>query len=281
VDVALSLIIPARDEARRLPPYLRAIRDHFDGESGDYEVIVVDDGSRDDSLDVLGRLGRGWRQLSVLSHTRNLGKGAAVRTGMLAARGEFLLFADADGATPIGEEAKLRSAIAAGADLAVASRFSRAPGVSRRRTPYRGLGGRAFALVARRLLRLPVHDTQCGFKMFRRRAGLRLVNLCRQRGYLLDAELIGLAAALGYRIAEVPVCWADVPGSKVRPLRDACRMLVGLLAVRRSVRAHVAAEAAGGGILPALGDAFMDPGLGPAGGPGRPFSSPRTAEASR
>ena len=167
-ETALSLILPALDEARRLPPYLQSVRAYLEQSFRQpYEVIVVDDGSRDETAAVVERLAGQWPQLRLLRHAQNEGKGAAVRTGVLAARGEFLLFADADGATPIEEHARLAAAIAQGADVAIGSRLAADPAIRRSRHWYRGLTGKLFAFAARRLLRIPVLDTQCGFKMFR------------------------------------------------------------------------------------------------------------------
>jgi dolichyl-phosphate beta-glucosyltransferase len=233
--IQVSVVIPAYNESKRLPPYLAAIRAYFQAARPlDYEVIVVDDGSGDGLSEHVGRVAAGWPQLSVLRHTCNQGKGAAIRTGVLAASGGLILLADADGATPIEEEAKLRSAIGRGADIAVGSRLAAAAGVTRSRACHRRLFGRAFAWLARRLLALPVRDTQCGFKMLRRGAGQRLIPLCREPGYLLDLELLAWARALRYRVAEVAVSWAEVPGSKLRLVRDGWAMFRGLWRIRHA-----------------------------------------------
>ena len=234
METELSLVIPAYNEAARLPPYLAQVRQHLEGRyAGAYEVIVVDDGSRDGLPDVLARLAPGWPELAVMHHGANRGKGAAVRTGMLAARARLLLFADADGATPIDEEAKLAEAMGAGADVAVGSRLADGPGVTRQRTWSRGLAGRLFARFARWWLGISVRDTQCGFKMFRREAGRKLFSMSRESGYLFDLELLVLARQLGYRVAEVPVNWADVPGGHLSLVRALPGILVGLGRLRR------------------------------------------------
>jgi dolichyl-phosphate beta-glucosyltransferase len=171
----------------------------------------------------------------VIEHPENRGKGAAVRSGMLAARGARLLFADADGATPISQQAKLADVLikTAGADVAVGSRLVRDGDVTRRRTPLRGLAGRLFATIARWWLHIPVRDTQCGFKMFRREAGRELFYLGRETGYLFDLELLGLAQLLGLHVVEVPIDWADVPGGHLHPSREIGRILLGLWRIRR------------------------------------------------
>lgn len=234
MDVALSVIIPAYNEAVRLPPFLESARQYLDERYRDaYEVIVVDDGSSDGMANVLRASATDWPGLVLIEHPANRGKGAAVRTGMLAARGELLLFADADGATPIDQEAKLADAIRGGADLAIGSRLVAAAEVTRRRTWTRGLVGRLFAGVAKRWLGLSVQDTQCGFKMFCREAGRTLFSSGEETGYLFDLELLVLADRLGYEVAEVPVNWKDVPGSHLSMTRDAGKILAGLWRVRR------------------------------------------------
>ncbi len=193
--VALSVILPALDEARRLPPYLQTVRAYFDATERPYEVIVVDDGSRDATAETAASIARQWPQLRLLRHATNEGKGAAVRTGVHAAAGELLLFADADGAAPIDQAARLMAAIAAGADVAVGSRLRSDANVRRTRTWFRGLTGRLFAASARLLLGIAVQDAQCGFKMFRAEAARKLFSVLREQRYLFDLELLLLRAS--------------------------------------------------------------------------------------
>jgi len=234
MTISLSLIIPAYNEAARLPPFLASVRKHLDGRyPACYEVIVVDDGSRDALSEVLAPLAADWPELEVMRHSANQGKGAAVRTGMLAARGELLLFADADGATPIDQEVKLSRAMETGADLAVGSRLLAETDVTRRRSFVRGLAGRLFARFARWLLQVAVRDTQCGFKMFRREVGRKLFSLGQESGYLFDLELLVFAGRFGYRVAEVPVDWAEIPGGHLSVTRDMGRILLDLWRLRR------------------------------------------------
>lgn len=235
-NIRLSLVLPAYNEARRLPPYLESVLPYLAERYGDAcEVIVVDDGSTDELGPALEGCG-GRRPQVCLRREPHRGKGAAVRIGMLAARGELLLYADADGATPIQEEARLSAAIAAGADVAVGSRLAAGADVRRRRAASRGLAGRAFAAWARWRLRLTVGDPQCGFKMFRREVGQRLFALVQEPGYLFDLEVLALADQLGYRVAEVPIHWHEIPGGHFRPLGDLGRILMGLRRLGRRLR---------------------------------------------
>ncbi len=247
MDISLSLIIPAYNEAGRLPPYLGVVREHLDRRYPDaYEVVVVNDGSSDGLRDVLEPLAADWPGLNVIEHATNRGKGAAVRTGMLAARGELLLFADADGATPIDEEEILCKAVRDGADVAIGSRYVRETDVTRRRTFSRGLAGRTFAAFARRLLGISVRDTQCGFKMFRRDAGRKLFSAAEETGYLFDLELLVLADRFGLKVVEVPVNWSDIPGGNLNPVRELPRIMLQLRRLRRRLRKRAGEQESGG-----------------------------------
>jgi dolichyl-phosphate beta-glucosyltransferase len=247
LDPLLSVVIPAYNEGERLPSYLESIQLYFDKISlFDYEIIVVDDGSNDSSASIVRHMAATWAQLRLVQHPGNRGKGEALRTGIVAAGGSLILLADADGATPVEAERGLREAIRAGADLAVGSRLVGRPEVRCQRIWYRSAAGRLFARIARSSLRLPVRDTQCGFKMVRRDLALELAVLCREPGYLLDVEMLAFAQAMGRRIDEVPVPWSDVPGSKLRMVRDGGRMLQGLWRVRRAVRLYTRGERGAG-----------------------------------
>jgi dolichyl-phosphate beta-glucosyltransferase len=234
MKLELSIVIPAYNESRRLPPFLADVRRYCDDLGiHHYEIIVVDDGSTDGMGATLEELTGQWRQLVVLRHRDNQGKGAAVRTGLRACRGELLLVADADGSTPIAEESKLRAAIGEGADVAIGSRLLQGSRSGVQRHWLRAVSGLAFAWVVRSLFGMPLRDTQCGFKMFRRDVAEHLLRHCQEAGYLIDVELLAWANRLGYQLVEAPVTWREVSGSKVRPLRDGLRMLHGLLRLRR------------------------------------------------
>ena len=243
MSINLSLIIPAYNEAQRLPRFLESVRSYLaDRYPCNHEVIVVDDGSADATTDVVQAFREQWPQLRVIAHSQNQGKGAAVRTGMLAADGDVLLFADADGATPITEEERLRSAINAGAHVAIGSRLVGAQEVVRQRNWRRAVAGRAFARFARWMVPVSVRDTQCGFKMFRRDAARRLFLMSHEQGYMFDLELLALADRLGYRIAEVPINWTEMPGSKLSMTREWKNILAGLRRLRRRLNSLTADE---------------------------------------
>jgi dolichyl-phosphate beta-glucosyltransferase len=220
-----SVVIPAFNEARRLPRYLSEIVSYFDGRNEAYEVLVADDGSTDGTADAVAAVAAGHPAVRNLRDERNRGKGAAVRRGMLAARGDYRLFTDADGATPIVELKRLEAALAAGAEVAVGSRARRDPSVSVVARPHRVFAGRIFSWLVQRLGVSDVIDSQCGFKAFTAAAAMDLFGRLRTPGFGFDVELLLLARAGGYRVAEVPVNWTDQPGSKVRVLGNGPGML--------------------------------------------------------
>jgi dolichyl-phosphate beta-glucosyltransferase len=228
-----SVVIPAYNEAARLPTYLKEVQAYFEGRDESYEVIVVDDGSQDGTADRVREVAAGRPGVTVHALDRNRGKGHAVRAGMARAVGDLRLMADADGATPIAEVARLEAAVAAGADLAVGSRVLEDPGVIRRVRAHRQLSGHVFNFLLRRLGVAPVLDTQCGFKLFRGAVAAALFPQVTTDGFGFDVELLVLARRGGFRVAEVAVNWADQPGSKVRVLREGPRMLYEVLAARR------------------------------------------------
>ncbi len=228
-----SVVIPAYNEAARLPGYLKEIQAYFEGRDEPYEIIVVDDGSRDGTAERVREVAAGRASVSVHALARNQGKGHAVRAGMARAGGQLRLMVDADGATPIAEVARLEAAVAAGADLAVGSRVLADPAVVRRVRTHRKLSGHVFNFLVRRLGVAGVVDTQCGFKLFRGPVADALFPRLTTDGFGFDVELLMLAERSGYRVAEVPVNWADQPGSKVGVLRDGPRMLYEVLAARR------------------------------------------------
>ena len=228
-----SVVIPAFNEALRLPPFLDTVVAYFEGRDEPYEVIVVDDGSTDGTAELVEA--RRMPNVSVLRRRPNAGKGAAVRAGMLAAKGAYRLFADADGATPIEELKRLEPLLVAGADVAIGSRVLVDPGVSVTTRPHRVAAGRLFNwLVARMGLR-GIADSQCGFKAFTAPAATRLFEALSTHGFGFDVELLLLARAGGCRLVEVPVNWADQAGSKVGVLRDGPAMLWQIWMARRRV----------------------------------------------
>jgi dolichyl-phosphate beta-glucosyltransferase len=226
------VIVPAFNEARRLPRYLDEIIGYFDGRGEPYEVLVVDDGSTDTTTEIVTAMASRHPGLRALRLARNRGKGAAVRHGMLAARGAYRLFADADGATPIAELKRLEGALDGGADVAIGSRALGAPGVSVVARRHRMVAGRVFNWVIAHLGVRGVADSQCGFKAFTATAAERLFAPLVTRGFGFDVELLLRAAGEGYTVQEVAVNWNEQAGGKVGVLSSGPRMVLEVLLAR-------------------------------------------------
>lgn len=227
-----SVVIPAYNEAARLPAYLKDVIAYFEARDVAFEVLVVDDGSADGTAERVREISAGRGFIGVHALPVNRGKGAAVREGMRRTTGALKLMADADGATPIAEVERLEAALARGVDIAVGSRVLRDPSVVRQTRLHRKLSGHVFNFIVRRLRVSGVVDTQCGFKLFRRAAADELFGVLTTDGFGFDVELLLLAQRRGYRVAEVPINWTDQPGSKVGVLTDGPRMLRDIVAAR-------------------------------------------------
>lgn len=237
----LSIVIPAYNESERIVPTIGAIASYVSGLGYAWELIVADDGSSDDTVALLEALQ--FANLRVLPAERNGGKGSAVRRGTLAARGQFVLFADADNSTPIEELPKLlRKLQHEGYALAVGSRAVQGAQESNRSALRRLMSG-GLRWIVRHVFRIGVRDTQCGFKLSTRAAAQRLHRAQTIMGFSFDLEILYLAAKWRYRVAEVAVEWVDAPGSKVDSFREARRFVRDLLKIKLNDLRGLYAEA--------------------------------------
>ena len=227
----LSVVVPAYNEELRLRESLPAIIAYLSAQSYGWEILVVDDGSSDNTGVVAAELGRG-HPLRVLRNEPNAGKGASIRRGMMEARGRYRLFSDADLSTPVAELEKFWPAVADGCDVVIGSRALPESKLEVRQAAYREMMGRIFNVLVRVLLVRGIHDTQCGFKLFSEKAARDVFPKQKLRGFAFDVELLMLAQRAGMKIREVPVRWINSPASKVSALRDSTRMFLDLLALR-------------------------------------------------
>jgi dolichyl-phosphate beta-glucosyltransferase len=229
----LSIVIPAYDEAQRIEGALRSIAAHFGDRRSEIETLVIDDGSRDGTADAAERVAAEiGLPLRVHREARNRGKGFAVRRGMLDARGEAVLFTDADLSVSIDHVDRFLARLGEGADAVIGSR--RAPGanIARHQPALRERLGTVFRNVARLLLVPGISDFTCGFKLFSREAAQRIFPRQRLWGWGFDVEIALIAKRQGLRLVEEPVEWVDDARSRVRIGRDAMRSALDLVRVR-------------------------------------------------
>lgn len=230
--IALSIIVPAYNEAERLPATLHSIRAFLDETGRNAEVIVVDDGSTDATSAVVRGIASADERLVLIRLPQNRGKGYAVRTGVVNAAGERVLFADADGATPIEELARLETHLDAGAQVAIGSRGIKDESVTVHAKVVRRLAGRLFHQLVSHLTVRGFVDTQCGFKLFTAPVAQELFSRMRMDGFSFDVEVLLMAQRRGYRVDEVPVNWTHQPGSKINVVADGLRMAADLFRIR-------------------------------------------------
>ncbi|HET7040491.1 MAG TPA: dolichyl-phosphate beta-glucosyltransferase, partial [Gemmatimonadales bacterium] len=223
-------VVPAYNEERRLAPGLRQALEYLARRGEPYELLVVDDGSRDETIRVAESFAP--QGVRVVRHERNRGKGAAVRTGLLASRGRKVLISDADFSTPIEEVEKLERFLQDGTPLVIGSRGLADSQVRQRQPFYREMMGRTFNRLIRLFGVRGIRDTQCGFKLARGEEGRRIAAELKIEGFAWDVEMIWLARRRGYGVAEVGVVWVNSPDSRVDPIRSSFSMLRDVITMR-------------------------------------------------
>ncbi len=230
----LSVVIPAYEEAARLGPTLERVCAWLDDAAPDHELIVVDDGSRDDTAAVARRAAP---RAHVHRLPTNKGKGAAVRHGVLASRGDLVLFSDADLSTPIEECARLAERLPE-ADVVIGSRGLRDSRILKHQPWYREAMGKTFNRIVQGLVVPGIHDTQCGFKLMRGAVARDVFAQATIDRFAFDVEILYVARLRGYRVVEVPVAWTNDERTSVHAVRDSLRMFIDVLKIRRAHRGH-------------------------------------------
>jgi dolichyl-phosphate beta-glucosyltransferase len=231
-EITYSIVIPANNEGARLGATLEKVFAYVRRQGWDAEVIVVNDGSRDDTAELVRGIAEREPGLRLVENPGNRGKGYSVRNGMLNALGEVVVFSDADLSSPIEEMPKLLAALAAGADIAIGSRWLRAELQTQRQSLHRQLFGRIFNVLLRILLGLHFADTQCGFKAFTRRAAQTILPQQRIERWGFDPEILFLARKSNFRVDEIAVSWGHSGDTRIHPLIDGARMFVEMLRIR-------------------------------------------------
>ncbi len=225
-------MIPAYNESARLGATLEKVLAYVQGQGWDAEVIVVNDGSRDNTADIVRGFAAKDPALRLVENPGNHGKGYSVRNGMLHARGRIVLFSDADLSSPIEEAPKLFQALNEGADIAIGSRWLRAETQTQRQPLHRQLFGRIYNLVLRLTLGLQFADTQCGFKAFKQPAVQAIFPLQKIERWGFDPEILFLAKKLKCKTQEVSVAWGHSGGTRINPLVDGSRMVMEMFRIR-------------------------------------------------
>lgn len=241
MNPALTIVIPAYNESRRLGRALDRLNAFLTAREGASDIIVIDDGSTDATADLVRQRIGARIDLQLLVNPENRGKGYCVRRGMLEARGDLILMTDADLSCPIEEIDKLLPHLDRGFDVVIGSRDMPESNLDPPQPLSRRMMARCLRLFRSRLMLPQIRDTQCGFKLFRREAAREIFTRLTIDGWLFDCEALALADRLGYRIQEVGVTWKNDPDSRVHPLRESFRVLTDLLKIRRHIASIPAA----------------------------------------
>jgi len=228
----LSIVIPAFNEQERIGKTLDEIAGYLRKKNFTAEIIVVSDGSRDRTAEVVRARAAQVPGLALVELPENRGKGFAVRTGIEKARGRRILFSDADHSTPIDEFDRFRPLLEAGTSVVIGSRALPDSRIEIHQNRVRETMGKSFNLLVQSLVISGLADTQCGFKAFEREAIRRIISLQRVERFGFDVEILYLAEKFGYSIREIPVRWINSPQSRVRIMRDSSRMIWDLLRIR-------------------------------------------------
>ena len=228
----LSVVIPAFNEEGRLPETLSRLEPYLARRTNSFEVILVDDGSRDGTLRVMREESERHPFVKVVALPANRGKGRALACGVAASAGRLVLISDADLSTPIEELPKLEAALADGARVAIASRAKRGARIEISQPPHRVLMGKVFNLIVQALLLPGIWDTQCGFKLFEGDLGRQLFGQLETNGFGYDVEVLYRARRSRHPIAEVPVRWQHSAPTRVATFRSSLDMLKDVIRIR-------------------------------------------------
>lgn len=226
----ISVVIPCYNEQKRIGKSLDKIIVYFAKKKYTYEIIVVDDGSKDKSIQIVKA--KKNKNIKIFKNKQNYGKGYSVKRGMLKAKYPLVLFSDADLATPIAEIEKLIKQIKKGYDVAIASRNMKESQIETYQPVHRQIMGKLFSYLVKLIALRSFKDTQCGFKLFKKDVAKRIFQKLTLNRFAFDVEALVIAQKQKYRIIEVPVKWIDKTGSTINPLKDSIKMLKDLVIIR-------------------------------------------------
>ena len=238
-NIRLSIIIPAYNEALHITDTLEKFSTYLSNFYPDSEIIIVDDGSTDNTSDKALSFKTGHTPIKLIRNEVNKGKGYSVRTGILAAHGDVILFSDADGSVPIDELPRFLTELESGAQVVIASRAVRDSNIIKKQVFWRQAMGKAFNVLVRLLAIGGISDTQCGFKCFVREAAIYLFSQSKIKHFAFDVEILYLARQKGYAVKQLGVKWIDSTKSTVNPFTDSARMFFDLLLIRIINARHI------------------------------------------
>lgn len=228
----LSIVIPAYNEEKRLLPTLNKVSEYLSRQDFSYEIILVDDGSTDNTLQIVNNFANLSNNVLVFANEQNKGKGYSVRKGMLSAGGEYIFFTDADLSTPIEELEKCLPYLKNGYDVVIGSRSMPSSDIVIHQPWYRERMGKIFNFMVNLVLLKGIIDTQCGFKGFRREVVKTIFSRCKIDGFSFDVEALYLSRKFNFKIKEIPIRWENSALSKVSPIRHSIQMFKDLIGIK-------------------------------------------------
>ncbi len=232
----ISIVIPAYNEEKRIGKTLERVYEYFKKKKTEFEIIVVDDGSNDRTVEIVEKFSSDKKEIRILKHEKNMGKGKAVKTGILDAKGNLILFTDADLSTPIEEFEKLKKAIENGYDIAIGSRGLKDSKIVIPQPFYRRIIGRIFPLLVKLIVIKDFKDTQCGFKLFKKDIAKKIFSQLKTEGFAFDVEVLARGKKENFKIAEVGVLWYNSPESKVSILKSPFKMFLELNRIKKILK---------------------------------------------
>jgi len=232
----ISIVIPAYNEEKRIGKTLERVYEYFKKKKTEFEIIVVDDGSNDRTVEIVEKFSSDKKEIRILKHEKNMGKGKAVKTGILDAKGNLILFTDADLSTPIEEFEKLKKAIENGYDIAIGSRGLKDSKIVIPQPFYRRIIGRIFPLLVKLIVIKDFKDTQCGFKLFKKEVAKKIFSQLKTEGFAFDVEVLARGKKENFKIAEVGVLWYNSPESKVSILKSPFKMFLELNRIKKILK---------------------------------------------
>lgn len=232
-DIYLSVVVPSYNEENKIEKDIDLLYEYFDKQPYNFEIIVVNDGSKDTTPEILEKISPQYKGLKVLSYPQNRGKGYAVRTGVLESVGKYVLFVDAGYCVPFNETENGLYFLETGYDIAIGSRLLDTSEILVQQPVYRSISGRIFALITKMLVGIKdIVDTQCGFKLFRKEVAREIFSQQKIDGFIFDVEILSIAQRLGYTIKEFPLKWSCDFDTRLNPRKESFKIIRDLVRIR-------------------------------------------------